>query len=130
MDKPVIPESHADLLTRPLFAHLATLNPDGTPQVTPVWQVWDGEYLRFTTTSDRQKAINTAQHPQAAVSISDPDQPYRYLEVRGAVAIEPDPNGDFFDVLARRYGLSYEPPVGDHPRRVVLVLRPTHSTYQ
>lgn len=45
-------------------------------------------------------------------------------------AAEPDPTGDFFDVLARRYGLSYEPPVADHPRRVVLVLRPTRVSYQ
>ncbi|MET8873235.1 MULTISPECIES: PPOX class F420-dependent oxidoreductase [unclassified Nocardia] len=131
MDNPVIPESHADLLSRPLFAHLATLNPDGTPQVTPVWQVWDGGRLRFTTTIDRRKAVNTKQNPDVAVSINDPDKPYRYLEVRGVIeAIEPDPNGEFFDVLARRYDLPYERPVADHQRRVVMVMRPTHATFQ
>ncbi|MGY4102865.1 PPOX class F420-dependent oxidoreductase [Nocardia sp. R16R-3T] len=131
MNDSVIPESHADLLSRPLFAHLATLNPDGTPQVTPVWQVWDGGRLRFTTTIDRRKAVNTKQNPEVAVSINDPDKPYRYLEVRGVIeAIEPDPDGDFFDVLARRYDLPYQRPVADHERRVVLVMRPTHATYQ
>ncbi|UGT41878.1 PPOX class F420-dependent oxidoreductase [Nocardia yamanashiensis] len=131
MTDAVIPDSHTDLLTRPLFAHLATLNPDGTPQVTPIWQVYDGEFIRFTTTTNRAKHRNTAADPNVAVSINDPDAPYRYLEVRGVIErIEPDPEGDFFDVLARRYGLPYDRPVPDHPRRVVLVMRPTHATYQ
>ncbi|MEV6767909.1 PPOX class F420-dependent oxidoreductase [Nocardia sp. NPDC051030] len=131
MTHPVVPESHADLLTRPLFGHLATLNADGSPQVTPIWQIWDGEFIRFTTTTDRAKHRNTARNPQVAISINDPDAPYRYLELRGVIErIDTDPQGEFFDVLARRYGLSYEPPVGDHPRRVILVMRPTHATHQ
>jgi hypothetical protein len=66
-----------------------------------------------------------------ALSINDPDQPYRYLEVRGTVErLDPDPEGAFFDVLAKRYGLEYEAPVGDAERRVVLVMRPTHFTSQ
>lgn len=127
----VIPESHLDLLTRPLYAHLATLMPDGTPQVTPVWTIWDGEFLRFTTTTDRQKGRNASARPHVAISINDPGQPYRYLEVRGVVErIDPDPEGVFFDVLAKRYGLPYEAPVGDAERRVVLVVRPTRFTSQ
>ncbi|MEW9534676.1 PPOX class F420-dependent oxidoreductase [Microbispora sp. NPDC049125] len=127
----LIPESHLDLLTRPLYAHLATLMPDGTPQVTPVWTIWDGEFLRFTTTTDRQKGRNARARPHVALSINDPDQPYRYLEVRGIVErIDPDPEGVFFDVLAKRYGLEYEAPVGDAERRVVLVVRPTRFTSQ
>ncbi|MEU4574898.1 MULTISPECIES: PPOX class F420-dependent oxidoreductase [Nonomuraea] len=127
----MIPESHLDLLTRPLFAHLATVGPGGAPQVNPVWTVWDGEHLRFTTTTDRRKCRNVADHPEVAVSVNDPDQPYRYLEIRGLVErVEPDPSGDFFDVLATRYGLPYERPVGDAARRVVIVVRPTHTTSQ
>ncbi|GAA2997633.1 PPOX class F420-dependent oxidoreductase [Streptosporangium longisporum] len=127
----VIPESHLDLLTRPLYAHLATLMPDGTPQVTPVWTVWDGEFLRLTTTTDRQKGRNASARPRVALSVNDPEQPYRYLEVRGTVErIDPDPEGAFFDVLARRYGLEYEAPVADAARRVVLVVRPTRTTVQ
>ncbi|GGT37083.1 PPOX class F420-dependent oxidoreductase [Nonomuraea spiralis] len=127
----VIPESHLDLLTRPLYAHLATLMPDGTPQVTPVWTVWDGEFLRFTTTTDRQKGRNASARPYVAISINDPDRPYRYLEVRGTVErVEPDPQGDGFDLLARRYGLEYDRPVGDAERRVVIVVRPTRCTSQ
>ncbi|PXX60328.1 PPOX class probable F420-dependent enzyme [Nocardia tenerifensis] len=131
MNHPLIPDSHADLLTRPLYGHLATLTASGDPQVTPMWYLWDGEVLRFTTTTDRRKYHNIQKHPRVAISIHDPDQPYRYLEVRGEVGpAEPDPTGDFFDVLARRYDLTYNPPVADHPRRVVLVLRPSRVSYQ
>jgi PPOX class probable F420-dependent enzyme len=127
----MIPESHADLLTRELYVHLATINPDGSPQVTPVWQIWDGEFLRFTTTTERRKHVNVARTPQVSISVNDPDQPYRYLEVRGVIErIDADPKGDFFDVLAKRYGLPYEAPVGDAERRVILVMRPTRVTFQ
>jgi PPOX class probable F420-dependent enzyme len=128
---PVVPASHEDLLARPLFAHLATIGPDGSPQVNPVWTIWDGEYLRFTTTTDRRKYLNTVENPRVSLSINDPDQPYRYLEVRGVVErAEPDPSGDFFDTLAVRYGLEYERPVGDRERRVTLVVRPLRVTSQ
>lgn len=59
MNHPVIPDSFADLLTRPLYGHLATLTASGDPQVTPIWYLRDGEVLRFTTTTDRQKYRNT-----------------------------------------------------------------------
>ncbi|MCW2940174.1 MAG: class F420-dependent enzyme [Actinomycetia bacterium] len=127
----MIPESHEDLLTRPLFTHLATIGPDGRPHVNPIWTIWDGEYLRFTTSTDRRKHLNVLKDPRVSISVNDPDQPYRYLEVRGVVErIEKDPNGDFFDVLAVRYGLEYERPVGDAERRVILVVRPEHVTFQ
>ncbi|WP_055585914.1 PPOX class F420-dependent oxidoreductase [Peterkaempfera griseoplana] len=127
----MIPDSHLDLLTRPLFVHLGTIGPDGAPQVNPVWTIWDGEFLRFTTTTDRRKHLNTVKDPHVAVSVNDPEQPYRYLEVRGVVErVDPDPDGDFFDVLATRYGLEYQRPVGDAERRVVLVVRPTRITKQ
>jgi PPOX class probable F420-dependent enzyme len=126
-----IPQSYRDLFDKKAFAHIATIGADGTPQVTPVWTIWDGEFLRFTTTTDRQKGRNASARPHVALSINDPDQPYRYLEVRGTVErLDPDPEGVFFDVLAKRYGLEYEAPVGDAERRVVLVMRPTHFTSQ
>ncbi|MER6949962.1 PPOX class F420-dependent oxidoreductase [Nonomuraea sp. NPDC000554] len=127
----MIPESHLDLLSRPLFAHLSTIASGGEPHVNPVWTIWDGEFLRFTTTTDRRKYRNVMENPHVAVSINDPEQPYRYLEVRGVVErVEPDPSGDFFDVLATRYGLAYERPVGDAERRVVIVVRPVRTTSQ
>ncbi|SNQ49604.1 conserved hypothetical protein [Frankia canadensis] len=125
-----IPDSHRDLLERPLFGHLAQLRPDGRLQSNPVWFRWDGTHLRLTTTSDRQKGRNAVADPRVALSVHDPDQPYRYLEVRGEVeAIEPDPDGAFFDVLARRYQLPYDG-LPDAPRRVVLVIAPHSASWQ
>jgi PPOX class probable F420-dependent enzyme len=126
-----VPASHLDLLERPLFGHLATVRPDGTPQVSPMWYLWDGETVSFTTTTTRAKHRNVTRVPQVALSIHDPGQPYRYLEVRGVVErVDPDPAGAFFDVLARRYGLPHTPPVADAPHRVVLRMRPTGSSSQ
>ncbi|MFE9409101.1 PPOX class F420-dependent oxidoreductase [Streptomyces sp. NPDC006704] len=128
---PVIPADYADLLTRPLFVHLATTGPRGVPHVNPVWQIWDGEFLRFTTTTTRRKYKNVVADPKVSLSVNDPDQPYRYLEVRGTVErIEPDPTGAFFDLLAQRYGLEYERPLDDAEHRVVLVMRPERTTKQ
>jgi PPOX class probable F420-dependent enzyme len=126
-----IPESHRDLLTRPLFAHLATVRPDGTPQVNPMWFSWDGSHLRFTGTTVRHKHRNITAHPQVAVSINDPERPYRYLEVRGIVTIiEPDPDATFFLALADRYNLAVDGPPGDAPHRVVYVVEPRATSHQ
>jgi PPOX class probable F420-dependent enzyme len=127
----VIPESHADLLERPVFCHLATIRADGTPHVNPMWFLWDGEFLSFTTSTKRAKYRELSERPSAAVSINDPDAPYRYLELRGTVErIEPDPEGEFFAVLADRYALPMDGPVGDAPTRVRIYLRPAHATFQ
>lgn len=127
----VIPETHADLLERPLFAHLATLRPDGRPQVNPMWFSWDGQHLRFTNTTTRQKYKNVTAHPEVALSINDPDQPYRYLEVRGVLdRIEDDSSGRLFAELADRYGLAMDGPPGDVAHRVVYVVRPTAVSCQ
>lgn len=74
-----IPASHVDLLERPVFGHLATIRPDGNPQVTPMWFSWDGELLAFTTSTLRRKDHHVVANPAIAVSINDPEQPYRCL---------------------------------------------------
>ena len=126
-----IPDSHRDLLERPLFAHLATVRPDGTPQVNPMWFKWDGEFLYFTNTTVRYKYRNVTANPVVAVSISDPDDSYRYLEVRGAVErIDPDPEGTLFTELADRYGKDHGGPPRDAQYRVVYVIRPTAISKQ
>ncbi|MDN5749988.1 MAG: PPOX class F420-dependent oxidoreductase [Pseudonocardia sp.] len=127
----MIPDSHLDLLTRPLFAHLATLRPGGMPQVNPMWFTWDGTHLRFTTTTTRRKHRNVTAEPRVAMSINDPDEPYRYLEIRGQVErIDADPGATFFGELARRYALAMDGPPGDAADRVVLVVRPDAVSYQ
>ncbi|WP_028051181.1 PPOX class F420-dependent oxidoreductase [Cellulomonas sp. URHD0024] len=120
-----LPDSHADLLERPTFAHLATVAPDGSPHSSVMWFVWDGEVLRFTHTTTRQKFKNIAHEPRVAISIADPDNPYRTLEVRGVVEkTEPDDEvASFYQSLQRRYGESYE--ITDAHKRVILTVRPT-----
>lgn len=126
-----IPASHEDLLVRPLFAHLSTIRSDGSPQSNPMWFAWDGTHLRFTTTTTRRKHRNVTEHPQVAISVNDPEQPYRYLEVRGQVVrIDPDPGADFFAELASRYGFPLQGPPADSADRVVLVVDPRAVTYQ
>lgn len=124
-----IPESHRDLLERPLFAHLATIRPDGTPQVNVMWFGWDGSHLYFTSTTARYKHRNIVRNPAVSVSFHDPDNPYRHLEVRGTVErIAPDTEGGFWLGLAARYGDHVDGPPADVLNRVVYVVRPTAVT--
>ena len=82
-----IPDRYRDLFTKPAFAHLATLMPDGTPQVTPVWcDLQDGLVL-VNTARGRQKDRNLRRDPRVALAISDPSNPYRYLQIRGKIYI-------------------------------------------
>jgi PPOX class probable F420-dependent enzyme len=99
-----IPEEFLDLLTTKLsFAHVATVMADGSPQVTPVWIDYDGTHVVFNTAKGRVKERNLKIGSPVALSISDPDDPYRYLQVRGTVVeiIEPDPAQ--IDKLAKKY---------------------------
>jgi PPOX class probable F420-dependent enzyme len=122
-----VPGEVRDLLERPLLAHLATVREDGSPQVNPMWFAWDGEHVRFTHTTARRKYRNVQANPAVSISIVDPDNPYRYVEIRGIVErIDPDPTGAFFVELAVRYQAPFgtgTPP--DAPDRVVFVVRPT-----
>ena len=72
-----IPETHKDLLQKPAFANLATLNPDGSPQVTPVWFEYDGRSIIINTARGRVKDRNLQREPRVALTIVDPENPYR-----------------------------------------------------
>ena len=76
----VIPEKYIDLFDKKAFANLATLNPDGTPQVTPVWVDYDGSHVLVNSARGRRKDKNMENNRAVALSIQDPDNPYRYLE--------------------------------------------------
>jgi PPOX class probable F420-dependent enzyme len=99
-----IPSTHADLLQKVAFANLATLNADGSPQVTPVWFDFDGTNLRMNTARGRMKDRNLRRDPRIAVSIMDPENPYRYIGIQGRV-IEMTENGAdaHIDKLAKKY---------------------------
>ncbi len=99
-----IPESLRDLLERPLVVSLATLMPDGTPQVQPVWCGYDGTHIWVNTEKGRQKYRNLSARRTATVLVVDPENVYRWLEVRGTVAEETEEGAfEHIDELARQY---------------------------
>jgi PPOX class probable F420-dependent enzyme len=99
-----IPESFRDLLQKKAFASLATVNADGTPQVTPVWVDYDGTHVRINTARGRLKDKNLRRQPAVALAIIDPDNPYRYLQVKGRVAEVTEAGADaHIDSLAKKY---------------------------
>ncbi len=126
----VIPESYADLLDQPVLAHVATIGPDGEPQNNPVWFGWDGEHITFSQTTARQKYRNVQRDARVALSIVDPANPYRYLEIRGSVErIDPDPDKAFINSMAKKYlGQDVYPWNQPGDERVVLVIHPDHTT--
>jgi PPOX class probable F420-dependent enzyme len=99
-----IPEKYRDLLDKKTFANLATLMPDGTPQVTPVWIDYDGTHLLVNSARGRQKDKNMRRNPSVSLSMSDPENPYRYLEVRGRVVdITEEGAEEHIDKMAKKY---------------------------
>lgn len=102
----IIPERFHDLLQDDARAilFLATLMPDGTPQVTPVWFDQDGTHILVNSARGRVKDRNMRARPQVALVIQDPDDPYRYLQVRGRVVDYTEQGGlEHIDRLARKY---------------------------
>jgi PPOX class probable F420-dependent enzyme len=99
-----IPDSFKDLFQKKAFANLATVNPDGTPQVTPVWVDTDGTHVRFNTAKGRLKEKNLQRSPVVAMSIMDPDNPYRYMQVKGRIVEATETGADaHIDSLAKKY---------------------------
>lgn len=99
-----IPDSHKDLFEKRAFAHFATVMPDGSPQVTPVWVDYDGEYILVNTAEGRQKTRNIQRDARVALEITDPDNAYRYLLVRGPVVEVTAEGGDaHIDKMAKKY---------------------------
>jgi PPOX class probable F420-dependent enzyme len=104
MTNQTIPQKYLDLFQKPAFAHLATLMPDGSPQVTPVWFDYDGKFILVNTARSRQKFHNVKRNAQVAIEIMDPDNPYRYIQVRGKVAdITTEGANQHIDKLSKKY---------------------------
>ncbi len=126
----IIPESHTDLLYKPVFWHVATIGPRGELQSSPVWGDWDGEYFKFSLTKGRQKYRNLQNNPSIALSGIDPENSYRTLELRGTVErVDDDSLNTFIDSMAKKYLGEDEYPFhqpGDE--RVVIVVKPEHTT--
>ncbi|MBA3611273.1 MAG: PPOX class F420-dependent oxidoreductase [Rubrobacter sp.] len=127
---PIIPEDYKDILDSTALAHVATVGPNGEPQNTPVWFDFDGEHLKFSQTKARQKYRNVGREPRIALSIVDPENDYRYIEVRGEVVrIDEDPNLDFINAMAKKYlDMDQYPFHQPGDERVVVVIEPHHTT--
>jgi PPOX class probable F420-dependent enzyme len=99
-----IPEKYRDLFTKRAFAHLGTVMPDGSPHVTPVWCDYDGKHIRINSAKGRIKDKNMRRNRKVAMTVIDPDNPYRYLAVRGEVEeITEEGADDHIDLLAKKY---------------------------
>jgi len=97
-------ENVKDILESKGFAHLATIGPNNELHSSPVWFIWDGKELLISQTKSRQKYKNILKNPLVAVSILDPDNPYRYAEIRGKVtSISDDPDFSFIDQVTKKY---------------------------
>src|SRR5678816_4037807 len=103
-DMASIPDSHADILKKKAFANLATLNADGSPQVTPVWVDFDGKNVLINTAKGRVKTRNLEREKRVALSIADPENPYRYVGIQGRVTGMTEAGADaHIDKMAMKY---------------------------
>ncbi len=130
MSSSEIPAAFLDLFKKKTFGHLATLMPDGSPQVTPVWIDYDGKLVVINTAEDRQKDRNLQRDGRIAISIIDPDNAYRYVEIRGHVVERTKQGADaHIDAMAKKYLDKDKYPFRQPGEvRVIFKIRPEHTT--
>jgi PPOX class probable F420-dependent enzyme len=123
-----IPDKYRDLFTKRAFASLATLMPDGSPQVTPVWVDLDGNQVIVNSAKGRQKDKNIRRDTRVALAVIDPDNPYRYLEIRGPVVEITEQGADsHIDKMAKKYlGADKYPYRQPTEERVMYKIQPEH----
>lgn len=121
-----IPDAFKDLFAKRAFAHLATLMKDGSPQVTPVWCDYDGSRIWINSAKGRLKDKNMRRQKRVALSIQDPDNPYRYLAVQGVVEEITESGADqHIDAMAKKYlGKDRYPFRAPGEVRVIYKIRP------
>lgn len=126
MANAIVPESFKDLFTKIAFAHVATLMPDGSPQVTPVWCDYDGALVWLNSAKGRLKDKNMRRDKRIALSVQDPANAYRYLAMQGEV-VEITENGAdaHIDAMAKKYlGKDQYPNRRPGEVRVIYKIRP------
>jgi PPOX class probable F420-dependent enzyme len=125
------PASRA-IFEKKVLAHVATLGPDGAPQVTPVWAMLDGDDIIINTALGRAKARNLASDSRVAVSLTDPDDPYTAIVVRGSVTGFTTEGGDeVIDQLAKKYmGVDSYPMRREGEIRVTVRISPERISQQ
>jgi PPOX class probable F420-dependent enzyme len=119
-----LPASHRALLQSGV-AVLATIGPDGYPQVTALWFLADDkEVVRLSLNTSRQKVRNLQRHPECTLFFLDPANPYRTLEIRARAEIQPDPDYAFADKLGEKYHVDLRQRDQPGQSRVVVTLHP------
>lgn len=99
-----IPDSHIDIFDKKAFGVLCTLMPDGSPQASIIWLHYNDGCVYFNSITERQKYSNIKNNPIITLLITDPDNPYRYIEIRGKITvITPRKANEFVDVLSKKY---------------------------
>ena len=128
MPKGSIPQQFSDLFEKRTFASLVTLMPEGSPQVTPVWCDFDGTHVLINTAKGRQKHRNLSRDPRVALAMMDPDDPYRYLEVRGEVEeITEEGAWDHIHKMAKKYLDQDKYPYAQPGEvRLIIKIKPQH----
>ena len=122
----IIPASHRDLLDSRALAHLATINADGSPQVTPVWFGFESGCVVINSAKGRFKDNNMRRDSRVSLSMTDPENPYRYLEVRGRVIEITEDGADAkIDELSNKYLGEIYPHRVDGEIRVTYMIEPT-----
>jgi PPOX class probable F420-dependent enzyme len=123
---PKFSEEQKSILDSPNFAHAATLFKDGTPQVNPVWVDRDGERLRINSAEGRAKVVNLRTDPRITIEVSNSEDPYRYVEVRGKVIEFTHEGADaHIDALAKKYlGVDSYPMRKAEEQRVTMIIEP------
>jgi len=125
-----LPDDARELLEAPNIAHLTTLMPDGSPQVTPVWVDYDGRYVLVNTAEGRQKPRNVRRDPRVALSLTDRENPYVWAMIRGrAVELTHEGADDHIDRLAKKYlGEDRYPFRQAGEQRVIVKIEPLRVT--
>jgi PPOX class probable F420-dependent enzyme len=125
-----IPDQFMDLFQKKAFANFATLMPDGSPQVTPVWVDFDGTHVLVNSARGRQKDKNVKKNGNVALAIIDPDNPYRYLQIMGKVDEITEQGADaHIDKMAKKYmGKDKYPYRRPDEKRVIYKILPTKTT--
>jgi PPOX class probable F420-dependent enzyme len=123
---PVIPQSHRDLLDSQV-ATLATVGPDGRPQLSAVWFLADGDTVSLSLSTDRQKTRNLAANPAVNLFLLDLTNPYRYLELRGDAEITADDDYAFADLVGAKYGADLRDFDQPGQSRVKVTIKPVRA---
>jgi PPOX class probable F420-dependent enzyme len=101
--EPGVPDSHVDLLTRPIHGVLTTIMPDGQPQSSLVWVDYDGECALVNTTRERQKGRNMAANPKVSLLVVDPANTGRFIQIRGCAELVEEGAVEQLDRVTRKY---------------------------